>query len=143
MGRSNVTEIFYTLVHCAKHYQQLFRRLRSSRLTLEPFAEKPIDNQASSSFCTELEANRDLSGGGSHNSIRHGRETAEITHQSSMQYFNPCYIASLQWVSSMEKFSNIFRMCCRGMKILKFLSAGYLKIMAKYLFIFGLRSGHK
>ena len=56
---------------------------------MEPFAEKPIDNLASTSLCIEpLEANGGVAGGASHNSIfnsirnfrkRHGRETAEIT----------------------------------------------------------------
>ena len=45
-------------------------RLRSGRLTKEPFAEKPTDNLASISFCTELEANRDVSGGATHNSVQ-------------------------------------------------------------------------
>ena len=45
-------------------------RLRSGRLTMKLFAEKPIDNVASISFCTELEANRGVSGGASHISIQ-------------------------------------------------------------------------
>ena len=44
--------------------------LRIGRLTMEPFAEKPMDNLASISFCTELEANRGVSGSASHNSIQ-------------------------------------------------------------------------
>ena len=51
-------------------WQPLFffdkNRIRSSRLTLEPFAEKPIDNLTSISFCTDLEANRGVSGAASH-----------------------------------------------------------------------------
>ena len=49
-----------------------------SRLTVEPFAEKPIHNLASISFCTYRV--RGVSGGASQkfNAIRHGRETAEI-----------------------------------------------------------------
>ena len=49
---------------------------------MEPFAQKPTDNLASTSFRTELEANRGMSGGASHNSIqiRHSQETAEIAH---------------------------------------------------------------
>ena len=52
-----------------------------TRLTVEPFAEKPIDNLPLFHFVrTELEATRFVSGGLSHkfNAIRHGRETAEI-----------------------------------------------------------------
>ena len=45
-------------------------RLRSGRLTMKPFEETPIDNLASISFCTELGANRDVSGSASHNSIQ-------------------------------------------------------------------------
>ena len=37
---------------------------------MEPFAEKPIDNVASISFCTELRTNGGVSGDGSHNSIQ-------------------------------------------------------------------------
>ena len=49
-----------------------------TKLTMEPFAEKPIDNLASTSFCTYRV--RGVSGGASlkFNAIRHGRETAEI-----------------------------------------------------------------
>ena len=45
---------------------------------MEHFAEKPVDNLASISFCTYRV--RGVSGGASDkfNAIRHGRETAEI-----------------------------------------------------------------
>ena len=56
---------------------------------MESCSKKPTDNVASISFCTELEANRASPGGASHNSIRHGRETAEIAHRSSVQCFKP------------------------------------------------------
>ena len=49
------------------HLRDLRSRMSShTRLTMEPFPEKPIDN---------------VSGGASHkfNAIHHGRETAEIT----------------------------------------------------------------
>ena len=60
---------------------------------MEPFVEKSIYNLASISisFGTEIEANRGVSEGASHkfNSIRHGRETAEIAHSDDpMQCFN-------------------------------------------------------
>ena len=59
---------------------------------MEPFAEKPIDNLASISFCTyrvrdELEANRGVSGSASQefSAIRHSRETAEIEKVQKLQ----------------------------------------------------------
>ena len=47
---------------CEVYFNATKDRLRSGRLTMEPFAEKPIDNLASISFCTELQANRGESG---------------------------------------------------------------------------------
>ena len=54
---------------------------------MEPFAENPIDNLASTSFCTELEANGGVSGDVSHkfNSIRHGPEAAETVTVEKLQ----------------------------------------------------------
>ena len=60
-------------------------RLRSGRLTMEPFAKQLINNLVSISFGTELEANRGMSGGALHS---YSQETAEIAHRSSMQCFN-------------------------------------------------------
>ena len=53
----------YFIGYSHSRFRQLF-----TRLTMEPFV------------CTELEVNRDVSGGASHkfNAIRHGQETAEI-----------------------------------------------------------------
>ena len=53
---------------------------------MEPFAEKPIDNLAST--CIEFNrANGGVSGGASHkfNSIRHGRETAGTAMVEKLQ----------------------------------------------------------
>ena len=44
------------------HFNATEDRLCSDRLTMELFAKKSIDNLASISFCTELEANRGVSG---------------------------------------------------------------------------------
>ena len=57
---------------------------------MEPFAEKPIYNVASISFCIStyrVGANRGVSGGASHkfSAIRHGRETAEIAKVQKLQ----------------------------------------------------------
>ena len=82
-----------------ENFNAIKNGLPSGRLTMQPFAQKPIDNLALyvilyrvRAFCTELEANRGVSGCTSHklNSSRsrncrnrHGRETAEIAHRSS------------------------------------------------------------
>ena len=44
-------------------------KLRSGRLSMEPFAEKPADNLTSIFILYPVEANRGMSGGTSHNSI--------------------------------------------------------------------------
>ena len=70
-------------LHSHFRFDELF-----TRLTMEPFAEKPIDSLTSISFVrTELKANRGVSGGVSHkfNAIRHDRETAEIVTVEKLQ----------------------------------------------------------
>ena len=59
-----------------------------ARLTMEPFAEKPIDNLASTSLCTEPvrgEWRRVWGCVTQFNSIRHGRETAETITVEKLQ----------------------------------------------------------
>ena len=63
-----------------------------ARLIMEPFAEKPIDNLASTSFCTKLVRGewRRVWGcvtqiNSNSNSIRHGRETAETVTVQKLQ----------------------------------------------------------
>ena len=60
-----------------------------ARLTMEPFAEKPIDNLASTSFCTELARGEWMRVWGcvsyKFNSIRHSQETAETAMVEKLQ----------------------------------------------------------
>ena len=75
----------YTCVELHSHFR--FRQL-FARLTMEPFAEKPIDNVASTSFCTELvrgEWRRVWGASYKFNSNRHGRETAETAKVEKLQ----------------------------------------------------------